>query len=97
ERDVAARVRERRALALQRRGADREAATATAVRARRLEQRRWVLDRVPVVELVARGDDDEDAMGLRVSDGARLERRRLGAAEAEVDDLRPVLDGVDDS
>src|SRR6266536_1992457 len=35
-------------------------------------------------------------MALRVADGAGLERRRLEATEAEVDDLCAVLDYVDD-
>jgi hypothetical protein len=33
---------------------------------------------------------------LRVAHGTGLERRRLESAEAEVDDLGSVLDGVDD-
>ena len=50
-----------------------------------------------MLELVPRGRDDQDAVALRVADGAGLERRRIEAAEAEVDDLGAVLDRVDDS
>ena len=40
--------------------------------------------------------DIEDVVLHREADGALLDRRRLGAADREVDDLRAVLDGVDD-
>src|SRR5262249_59478539 len=84
------------ALALQRRGADRESAAAASVRARRLKQGGWVLDRIAVTELVARGSDDQHAVPLRVPNRASLESRRVEAAEADVDDPGAVLNRVDD-
>ena len=46
--------------------------------------------------LVSGGGHDEDVVLHRETDGALLDRRRLGAADREVHDLRAVLHGVDD-
>ncbi len=88
--------RERRASALARRRGDREAAAADAVRAGRLQERGRILDRVAAVVAVADGRDEEHALRDRVVDRAPLDRGSRRAAEAEVDDLRAVVDRVDD-
>ncbi len=86
----------RRAHAGQRRRGDCETRAADSVRPARLQQRRGILGRVPLRELVADGRDDEHAVVERVLDRVTLDRRRSGSAEADVDDPRAVVDGVDD-
>ena len=96
ERDVGARVREARAIAGHRAGGDREPDAALAVRARRLQRGGRILDRVPGRVLVSRSRDEQDVVLRRVLDCPLLELRGADAAEAEVDDLRAVVDRVDD-
>ena len=96
EGDVGAGARERGPATLTRRRADREAASADAVRADRLEQGRRIFDRVPALVAVADRRDEKGSLRDCVVDRALLDRGRRRAAEAEIDDLRAVIDRVDD-
>jgi hypothetical protein len=51
---------------------------------------------IVVSSLVARGGDDEYAVGAGPSKRRALELRPDGSAQAHVDDVRPVFDRVDD-
>src|SRR4051794_19887416 len=62
----------------------------------RLEEHGRVFDRIALVEFVPGGGHDQGPAALGKANGAGLERRGIEATEAEVDDLRPVLDRVDD-
>ena len=47
--------------------------------------------------VVARGGDDQDALAPRIGDAVGQHRRRLAAAEAEIDDARTVIGRPDDA
>src|SRR4029078_9114057 len=95
EGDLRAGVREGRAPAGDRGRADGEADPALAVRARRLERRGGVLDRVALVVLVAGCGDQQYVVARGVLDGPLLERGRALAADREGDELLALVDRVE--